>query len=376
MWRSIIVATAVFFLILSCEDGTRRIYQKDDAVASGDNDVAQYDGDGLFADSDDLLPGDGDEVIADEPLPTDGVPQPDNDTAQPEGDAVQPDNDTIQPEGDTAVTDDSAVVPDADEPPCVTNDTRQVPCGLNGNGLQSQICIGGQWQNQGICVDDDVCVNGNSQDISCGINGRGIQSQDCVDGQWVDDGLCNDPDECLDGETQEVSCGANDTGTQAQECVLGQWENIGGCRMPGRWDCVSQTCTPVYGDAGCGNGTCSPNNGESPQSCPADCGALATQDGQGKPCSDDIDCAFYLWPKSGKGYWECRAVSGQDYCNAIETGTYCGTTGFDYCYYGSVGIETPGSCPEDCANKPLGQGNTGMQCDNDRDCIFLSWPEQ
>ncbi len=378
MWRSIVMTTAMcsLFLVLACEDGTRRIYPKDDTAGTGDGDIVQFDGDDLLADGDGLLAGDDNEVVADEPISDDGTSQFDGDTGSPEGDMMQLDDNTIHPDGDTMVADDAPIVPDADEPSCVTNETRQIPCGLNGNGLQSQICIGGEWQNQGDCVDDDVCVNNATQEVSCGLNGRGSQTQICVDGQWQNDGDCTDPDVCIDNEERVVPCGINDSGTQDQRCVLGQWENISGCRVPGRWDCVSQTCTPVYGDSGCGNGTCSPNNGESPQSCPADCGALAEQDGQGKPCSDDIDCAFYLWPKSGRGYWECRAVSGQDYCNAIETSNYCGTNGFDYCYYGTVGIETPGSCPEDCANKPLGQGNTGMQCDNDRDCIFLDWPEQ
>lgn len=143
----------------------------------------------------------------------------------------------------------------------------------------------------------------------------------------------------------------------------------------GRWNCISQVCTPVYGDAGCGDATCSPNNGESPQSCPADCGAFTSQDGQGKACSDDIDCAFYSWSAGGSGYWECKDDMVQDYCNAIVVSSYCGTSGYEYCYFGTTGIETPATCAIDCDNKPLGDGNTGMQCDSARDCIFLDWPQ-
>ncbi len=367
--RTFVFATVSLFVVffLSCEDGTRRIYQKDEAAVSSDLDSISEDGDGLLNDTDD--------IVTDEPVIEDGQ-IPSDDAMAEESETVVSDADVFQPESDTALSDDSPMVPDSDTAICVPNETRQIPCGVNGNGVQSQICVGGQWQDQGDCLDDDICKNGATQEVACGLNGRGFQPQVCVDGQWVDEGACNDPDECVDTDTRVVSCGTNNAGTQQQQCVLGHWENISGCVVPGRWDCVSQTCTPVYADPGCGDGTCSPNNGESPQSCPSDCAALTTQNGQGKPCSNALDCAFYLWPKSGVGYWECRQVIGQDYCNAIETKNYCGTANYAYCYYGSAGIETPGSCPVDCAGKPLGQGNTGMDCDNDRDCIFLDWPEQ
>ncbi len=364
MQRYLVLVIALAAIVLSCEDGTRRIFPYDNN-ATGDTDV--------------FVAGDSDTLLIDDPVDPDDPVEPDDGTVEPDdGEVVVTDDGTVEPDDGTIVADDVVVIPDVDNASCSFGDSRQIACGINGDGLQSQTCLGGEWQDQGTCVDDDVCLNGDTQDIACGINGAGQQAQDCVSGQWVNDGACVDDDVCLNDDTQTIPCGDNDAGDQDQICTLGQWVNDGDCVVlpqTGRWDCVSNTCTPVYGDAGCGNGTCSPNTGESPVSCPADCLSFVTQDGQGKACSDEIDCAFYLWQAGGTGYWECRAVVGQDYCNAVVTSSYCGTNGYDYCYYGTIGIETPATCATDCSNKPLGDGNTGMQCDADRDCIFLQWPE-
>ncbi len=377
-------------IVLSCEDGTRRIFPNDNS-ATGDIDTTTTDDDNfLFTDEDELIPEgvtdvgpDGivaemdimDDVdMVDTTVDEDMVS--DDGTVINDDGTVITDDGTVEPDDGTIVADDVVVIPDNDNAACSFGDSRQIACGLNGDGLQSQTCLGGEWQDQGNCVDDDVCVNGTPQDIACGINGRGIQSQDCTDGQWVNDGACNDPDECVDNDTQTIACGDNDAGKQDQICTLGQWVNDGGCVIlpqTGRWDCVAQTCTPVYGDAACGNGTCSPSTGESPVSCPADCLSMITVNGQNQPCSDDLDCAFYMWQASGTGYWECKWSSGQDYCNAVVTSSYCGTNGYDYCYYGSVGIETPATCAADCSDQMLNQ-NTQNGCNNDRDCIFLQWP--
>ena len=371
----LLFALALAMLVLSCEDGTRRIFPNDNS-AVGDKDVV------AMTDDDSLLPADSDDLLPDGAVVTDdGAVVTDDGAVVTDDGVVVTDDGVVVTDDGVVVTDDGVVVPDVDNAPCSSGDTRQIACGLNGEGLQPQACVGGNWQNSGDCDDDDVCVNGTSQDIDCGLNDRGTQAQDCTGGQWVNDGACDDPDECVDNTPQQIDCTAGDkTGKQDQKCIEGTWTNEGGCAVPGRWDCagtfMSKNCTPVYGDAACGNGTCSPNTGESPQSCPADCGALVTQDGQGKACNDEIDCAFYLWTANGVGYWECKAVTGQDYCNAVVDDVYCGTATLDYCYYGSIGIETPATCAVDCANKPIGQGNTDMQCDNDSDCIFLDWPEQ
>lgn len=223
---------------------------------------------------------------------------------------------------------------------------------------------------------DGGCQEGQTKQYPCGINGRGTQTDVCMNGLWTA-GACVDPDVCFDGDAQQVPCGPGGSGKLEQDCVGGQWKDAGECVLPpppqGHWECANGACVPVVDNLLCGDGYCSPADGESPESCPKDCGALAGQNGQNKPCEGGLDCAFYAWPGSGTGYWECKWSSGQDYCNAVQTGSYCGATGYDYCYYGSMGIETPASCPKDCANKTLNdEGQNG--CGDPSDCIFLHWP--
>lgn len=375
MKRLLVFIIALAALLLSCEDGTRRILPNDNS-ATGDKDaVATNDDDTmLFEDTDDP---------ATENMPTDdGTVTTDDGTVMnddgevvvtDDGTVVTDDGTVVNDDGEVVVTDDGTVAPDVDEAPCSFGDSRQIPCGLNNDGLQSQTCLGGEWQDQGSCVDPDVCINGDTQNIACGINGRGTQAQDCTGGQWVNDGNCDDPDECLDGAAQQISCGVGGNGTQDQNCTLGHWVNDGGCFVPGHWTCGSKTCTPYYGDAACGNGVCSPNNGESAKSCPADCDKAAVN-GVGQNCSDVYDCAFYGWFETSVGYWTCSGI-GQKKCAATKTTSYCGTNGYDYCYYGTVGFETDLTCAADCADTLLNQ-NAGTGCSSALDCIFLDWPEQ
>jgi len=367
-------------VLVACEDGTRRIIPLDtEAVADGDVIVTGDEDMLLVEGADDPLNDDGVPVNDDGvPVNDDGVPV--NDDGVPVNDDGVPVNDDGEPVNDDGepVNDDGEVTPDIDidNAPCSPNDTRQIPCGINGAGLQSQICIGSDWQNQGICVDDDVCKNGEEQDIACGINNDGIQSQDCVDGQWVNDGACVDDDVCENGTEQTIPCGDGGKGDQAQDCVDGQWVNDGDCVMPsqtGRWTCNgSKQCVPEYGYAACGNGTCDPKNGESAKSCPADCDKAAVN-GKDQNCSDIYDCAFYGWFESTPGYWGCGGYPKK--CTVNKSTTYCDKTGYDYCYAGTtVGIETDKTCSADCANTMLNQ-NAQTGCNNPVDCIFLDWPE-
>ncbi|HQJ60401.1 MAG TPA: hypothetical protein PKV35_05360, partial [bacterium] len=95
-------------------------------------------------------------------------------------------------------------------------------------------------------------------------------------------------------------------------------------------------------------------------------------------CSDPIDCAFYAWPSDKKGFWECKSSMMQPKkCVATANSAYCGTNGNAYCFYSTTGyaaLETDLSCPVDCDNQPLQDGNEGLACDNKVDCIFINWP--
>jgi len=156
----------------------------------------------------------------------------------------------------------------------------------------------------------------------------------------------------------------------------GFWGDEGGCvEKQGSWDCnSSKICTPQYGTAACGNGTCEPKSGESAKSCPADCD-FSNIDGNGKNCTDAFDCIFYKWP-TGKGYWDCVAedFNGPKLCKPQTTNMYCGTQGYAYCYVATNTLESDLSCPEDCANKTLGQYSGGTTCSAKSDCVFVDWP--
>ncbi len=254
---------------------------------------------------------------------------------------------------------------DSVAPECEEGGIRGVPCGLNGNGVQPQACTGGRWVDSGPCDDPDACTNGDRHELPCGLNGRGTTVDECVNGQWTI-GECLDPDACVDGDSTVVACGKKDAGRQARQCQQGQWVDVGECIQPGRWRCIDNVCTPSLGDASCGNGTCAPRSGESPSSCPADCGALPSIDGQGQPCQDAIDCAFYAWVANGPGYWECAGLFNRT-CRAVVSGTYCDTDGWDYCYFDRSAIETDRSCPEDCVPEYL-------NCGSDLECIYQAWP--
>lgn len=105
-------------------------------------------------------------------------------------------------------------------------------CGLNGRAHLTRSCEGGQWQ-YGDCVgDDDVCVDG-AKDFgeACGLNERGQRELLCVEGAWVQQPDCIDPDVCVDGTARATTtaCGLNDRGWATEDCVAGTWADLGHC---------------------------------------------------------------------------------------------------------------------------------------------------
>ena len=292
-------------------------------------------------------------------LPTDVAGEMSEDVPEPRDGIVPTEDGVVVPDPGP-----DAVVPDDVAPECESGGIRGTACGLNGNGLKPQSCVDGLWIDGGPCQDPDACTNGDVQKHPCGLNDRGLWVSTCVGGQWAP-GVCQDPDVCKDGDAGVLGCGKNDAGTQAQWCKAGAWAPDGPCVQPGRWRCIDNVCTAQFGDAACGDGICSPRNGESPTSCPADCD-MGTVDGQGQDCKDAVDCVFYKWTAKGPGYWECRGFMRRT-CNAVVTDAYCGTSGYDYCYFDATGMETIQSCPQDCTPQY-------SNCGSDLECIYQEWP--
>ena len=115
---------------------------------------------------------------------------------------------------------------------CAEGEVNQRACGINGNGLESQVCSGGSFGEWEACIDLDSCANGSTSSTSCGLNGSGAMSLTCVNGQRSNSGSCSDPDQCQNGSTSNTTCGLNNRGSQALLCKNGRWSTSGSCSDP------------------------------------------------------------------------------------------------------------------------------------------------
>lgn len=119
----------------------------------------------------------------------------------------------------------------------------------------------------------------------------------------------------------------------------------------GRWACQTETCVPVCDYDSCGDGTCSPGEGENADSCPGDC-----VDG----CRPLVpsDCFSELWapPAICQGRWSCLPTG---VCDRVCDHINCG----DGICWGLNG-ENEDSCFEDCLGGP---------CQELTDCLGQRW---
>lgn len=136
--------------------------------------------------------------------------------------------------------------PSPDDPGC-TDGAREVSCGWNDRGMQTELCEAGQIVDPGTCLDPDVCKDNASRNAACGTNG--IIAQRCAVGQWEDDGLCQTS--CTEGASGTVSCGITGNGAQNLVCTGGVWTNSGACVDPGACEPgTSDTIDCADGDFG------------------------------------------------------------------------------------------------------------------------------
>lgn len=117
---------------------------------------------------------------------------------------------------------------------CNENETKQLSCGFNNNGNQTQICVNNSFVNEGICQNIDVCTNETTQFglTPCGYNEEGFYGQKCINGQWIEDtSICSGTDECENNtnQTGTTSCGFNNKGFYEQSCKQGKWIETPNC---------------------------------------------------------------------------------------------------------------------------------------------------
>jgi len=164
------------------------------------------------------------------------------------------------------------------------------------------------------------------------------------DAEGCGDGRCNrrggeTPDSCAEDCRVEPQCAA------PVDCLPLVWN----ARCFGHWACERGQCVEVCDAEGCGDGVCTPERGESEQSCGPDC---AWQ----PECAAAPDCGDVVWEVDCTGHWSCEAGVCTEVCDAEGCGDgFCDREGG----------ETIGSCAEDCAWQP--------ECRGPVDCLEQDW---
>ncbi len=188
----------------------------------------------------------------------------------------------------------------------------------------------GQCQSIGhlcICV-DSALTNACSQTVN-----PECRSDDCTNS----DGLKG---RCLSrggGPIQTCGCVVSpDSCNENIDCVEYEWPED----CTGRWVCESGTCKATCDGTLCGDQECSPEDGESEESCAADCN-----------CTVDAEClidnSFCKFPEGrceGPGTctvkWECKPAKDHVCgCNGQTYETRC------FAYREGVSVKSAGKCP-------------------------------
>lgn len=116
-----------------------------------------------------------------------------------------------------------------DHAECADGSTREMSCGIFGNGTLTQVCTDFRWKDDGFCEDNNECVPGTIRSVACGLNGKGEIAEECTNGAWMVRESCVDPDVCKNGESREAICGVQDAGLQDEVCTNGQWAAVDAC---------------------------------------------------------------------------------------------------------------------------------------------------
>ncbi|MDP6943299.1 MAG: hypothetical protein QF464_04045, partial [Myxococcota bacterium] len=181
----------------------------------------------------------------------------------------------------------------------------------------------------------------------------------CGEVPAADGGTCDDGDLC----TVDDACQAGGCVGSALDCDDDDLCTTDTCAVVPSADGTGETAEcnhePVPDCDGCGDGVCAPDDGETCESCPADCGDCPVEpcgDGEcseanGENCTTcPVDCGECPDP-CGDG--ECNAESGET-CETCPVD--CGDCPVDPCgdtVCDADGGETCESCPVDCGDCPV-----------------------
>jgi hypothetical protein len=215
------------------------------------------------------------------------------------------------------------------------------------------------------CVCEDECISaGDSACVGDVVNNCLADEVGCL--YWVAGTDCAAAGENCDDSAEPAVCvaGCGDGTCDAEggetpancpqdcdqpcaarvDCLALEWD--AGCE--GRWDCVEKACVEVCDYISCGDGVCSAAEGENEQTCPRDC-----REG----CQLPTDCYLEQWGAICQGRWNCFLGECQQVCDS----TNCGN---DVCW-GDNG-ENEDSCFLDCLGGP---------CKELTDCFAHRWYE-
>jgi len=184
---------------------------------------------------------------------------------------------------------------------------------------------------------------------------------------WTDSTSCGDDavcDDTIDPPSCVAGCGDGECDPDAGEtpescpadcdpscetltdCLTMEWD--AGCE--GRWDCELEKCVEVCDYDSCGDDVCSPAEGENEQTCPRDC-----REG----CQVPSDCYLEQWGMICQGRWNCFQGVCTETCPAGDTNCPDGV-----CW--GLNGENEDSCFLDCLGGP---------CEELTDCFAHRWYE-
>ena len=240
--------------------------------------------------------------------------------------------------------------------PNCTSGSSTERCGLNGEATVQLTCNDdGRWA--GVCDGQDSCVSGATRPTACGLNGNGIQNQVCQIHEETADpfatfgnvGTCIDADECLDGQHRAVEEDCP-VGQAYARCVHGQWLSLGclpTCN-PSR-PCTFGHCTALEADSPvrvCLSASCRDGLENGDETATDYGGQSCGEDAEETACNGRDDDGDGAVDEGGAPQRSCGRGACQKAFTPVDPMDPCGPS---TCRPGAPALEIPGNGEdEDC----------------------------